>query len=517
MPFKSEAQRKLFHVKADRGEISPEVVHEWEHATPNKAKLPEHVKKSSEQIADEVLAKLGANVAKGIGVFSAGKGGPKALERVMHREAPMQHTPATPQSQPIEWRKSIGEKPKGSSEMLKFFSLKEAAVDPEVMEAAALKSSGSGASKLWQGLTGLSDDVLMAGMNIKQKMDRTKQREKHAAEQVVSSLSMLTKMSDVAKKEKLQGGKADGKSDSEYDSHQLAMGEAVEREHSPARGLPQEQPVQATSPMSLSPDIIQLLRAQMLVDQAKMAKDEGPSALGLAAGGGLGAGLGHQIGQEVGYRTHADMALKEQVKELEDFRAKSYRRSAEGKPFHSEGLEGVSRQMAGQEINALKKPINMHRGIGTLGGALVGVGAAYGLHRLFSGNKQAQVNDSGDVRVPYQRERENEGQDAPEVEQEQAMRQAQYEHQLAEQMRAQKVEHEYTGKVRRGELAGALGGMGAGAGIGYLLGKPGSRFAPMAVGGALTGLLGKGLGRHVGQQQGLDYLKEYSGMPWEVQ
>ena len=31
------------------------------------------------------------------------------------------------------------------------------------------------------------------------------------------------------------------------------------------------------------------------------------------------------------------------------------------------------------------------------------------------------------------------------------------------------------------------------------------------------GLLGKGFGRHVGQQQGLDYLQQYSGVPWAVQ
>lgn len=46
MPFKSEAQRRLFHVMESRGEISPEKVREWEHATKNKSKLPMHVKKS---------------------------------------------------------------------------------------------------------------------------------------------------------------------------------------------------------------------------------------------------------------------------------------------------------------------------------------------------------------------------------------------------------------------------------------------------------------------------------------
>lgn len=42
MPFKSEAQRKLFYAKAARGEISPETVREWEEHTPKK-KLPERV------------------------------------------------------------------------------------------------------------------------------------------------------------------------------------------------------------------------------------------------------------------------------------------------------------------------------------------------------------------------------------------------------------------------------------------------------------------------------------------
>lgn len=49
MPFRSEAQRRLFHAKAAKGEISPETVHEWEHATKNKDRLPMHVKKSDEQ------------------------------------------------------------------------------------------------------------------------------------------------------------------------------------------------------------------------------------------------------------------------------------------------------------------------------------------------------------------------------------------------------------------------------------------------------------------------------------
>ena len=61
MPFKSEAQRRYFHVMQAQGKISPEVVKEWEDATPKKAKkkLPYHVKKGSE------LEKLAAAASRG--------------------------------------------------------------------------------------------------------------------------------------------------------------------------------------------------------------------------------------------------------------------------------------------------------------------------------------------------------------------------------------------------------------------------------------------------------------------
>ena len=43
MPYKSDAQRRLFHAKEERGEISPKVVKEWDKASKGK-KLPEKVK-----------------------------------------------------------------------------------------------------------------------------------------------------------------------------------------------------------------------------------------------------------------------------------------------------------------------------------------------------------------------------------------------------------------------------------------------------------------------------------------
>jgi hypothetical protein len=55
MPFKSEAQRRLFHAKAARGEISKKTVHEWEHATKNKKALPYH-KKHEKKAYDQGVA-----------------------------------------------------------------------------------------------------------------------------------------------------------------------------------------------------------------------------------------------------------------------------------------------------------------------------------------------------------------------------------------------------------------------------------------------------------------------------
>lgn len=51
MPFKSEAQRRLFYAKAERGEIPKKTVKEWEEETPKNKKLPERVKKAISRIA----------------------------------------------------------------------------------------------------------------------------------------------------------------------------------------------------------------------------------------------------------------------------------------------------------------------------------------------------------------------------------------------------------------------------------------------------------------------------------
>lgn len=72
MPFKSEAQRRMFHVLADKGEMSEKTVHEWEHSTPKKVKknLPYHVKKAA------------SGLMKGVGAGAALGGGLSALRGV---------------------------------------------------------------------------------------------------------------------------------------------------------------------------------------------------------------------------------------------------------------------------------------------------------------------------------------------------------------------------------------------------------------------------------------------------
>lgn len=579
MPFKSEAQRRLFHAKAERGEISESKVHEWERATPKafKKNMPYHVKKSASELADEVLAKLGA--PQSIGVFTAGKGGPKALERVVSREKPL---PRKPTQEPVDWRKPSDPKRKGEAEMLKFFSLKESSfvdpflsklallapsrsgvmaagsaapknpatpaplpaapsanaagipgaggggaaklgsVDPDVLAAAVLKSE-SGPSSLWRSLTGLSDDLLIAGENVRRKMER---REKNAAEQVASSLSMMTKMADVTKKDvagffrnnpnppdkklhawsegkgeepddveakayqlatervhggmrggpdKVQGGKADGKPSSNYDPHELAMGKKVEQEHTSDPQLAEEI---ARDHLEEIPDYYTRL---------KRMEDAAP--------------------KKEACLTRAEKSIFG----TEEEKRKHYAAVAASETPMKRASAGLLAPPEEQPV-ATTSP---------LAGISPDIFQLLRAQALIDQSKTAQAypNDSGDVRIPYQRERENMGQGYPEVEQAQDTRQLEYNQQLAEQMRQQRIEHEYTNRVRRGEIVGGLGGLAGGAGLGYLMTSPGSkwRIPAMMAGSVGAGLLGKGLGRSIGQKQGVGYLQQYTGVPWEQQ
>ena len=47
VPFKSKSQERLFFAKEAKGELPKGKAEEWAHETPNIKKLPEHVKKHS--------------------------------------------------------------------------------------------------------------------------------------------------------------------------------------------------------------------------------------------------------------------------------------------------------------------------------------------------------------------------------------------------------------------------------------------------------------------------------------
>ncbi len=69
MPYKSDAQRKLFHAKLNRGEISQATVDEWDKASKGKS-LPEHVKKSD----DERKAPAKKKKGKDVSIWNGGEG-----------------------------------------------------------------------------------------------------------------------------------------------------------------------------------------------------------------------------------------------------------------------------------------------------------------------------------------------------------------------------------------------------------------------------------------------------------
>ena len=47
MPFKSEAQRRLFWAKVNKGEMPKSTAERWEKETPDDKKLPMHVAKKA--------------------------------------------------------------------------------------------------------------------------------------------------------------------------------------------------------------------------------------------------------------------------------------------------------------------------------------------------------------------------------------------------------------------------------------------------------------------------------------
>ena len=497
MPFKSKSQQRLFFAKEHQGKLPQGTAERWAHHTKDLKALPEHVKKTASQIADDVLEKMAklpplAGKAQSLHSEVNKLTASKAMDRIhgdrLSAQAMAEKTKGiADQAQKARVSRVQGTAAKARDAAGVPGNVRVASVDPVALEVAAPGVS----QKVWQGLTGLSDDVLMAGMRLKEKSDKA--RQKHAAQQVASSLSMLLKMSDVSKKEvehffqenpnpedeqvhawaekkkenkhevedkayelatetakkdgkgdKIEGGKADGKSPSDFDATQMAMGKKVEREHTNDPALAAEI---STDHLEEIPDYYSRLK--------KME----------------------------------DAAPKQAMQQEQPLQASFPNLLA------TNALPAQPQQLPPDIFQLLKA------------------------QALVDQAKTAQPTDPGDgPHLPYQPEEENRGQIPMNVPDEQQLLQDHYMQMAAERARSQQIENEYTGKVRRGELVGSVGGMLGGGLLGHALSAGSKGHLPATALGVLGGgLLGKGFGRHVGQQQGLDYLQQYSGVPWAVQ
>lgn len=97
-PFKSEAQRRLFYAKEERGEISKAEVNKWEAETPKGKKLPEHVEKKA---SPQKVAGLLGMAGMGLG-FSAKRGLQAAGAGLMLGDAAIQGFKMKTPSQAIQ-------------------------------------------------------------------------------------------------------------------------------------------------------------------------------------------------------------------------------------------------------------------------------------------------------------------------------------------------------------------------------------------------------------------------------
>lgn len=95
MPFKSEAQRRLFYAKSRRGEISPQTVQQWEEET--QKDLPERIKKQAAATQSYwFLHTLVTEMEKEAGMFSFM--GDKLLEAGQFVSAGARHGKDIPKS-----------------------------------------------------------------------------------------------------------------------------------------------------------------------------------------------------------------------------------------------------------------------------------------------------------------------------------------------------------------------------------------------------------------------------------
>jgi hypothetical protein len=352
------------------------------------------------------------------------------------------------------------------------------------VEAAVMKATEpSGGSKLWQSLTGLSDDVLMAGMNMKEKHRRALERsvEKNAAENLAASVSMLTKMSEVRAPDRISGGKADGKPASKYDPHELEMGKKVEQEHTNDPQLAEE----------IAKDHLEEIRDYYT--RLKRMEDSAPKSAAL--------GVGPVIRSPV---------TGKNVNSLDEW--------TKGGLFHDKAKAWEQKQRHSKYAMTEERPMYGTSPMNPVAPDILQLLKAQAL--IEQQQKMAQINDPGDgPHLPYQPENENSGDQMPMGDiQDKLRQQAMLEQMYSEQMRAKQVEDTYKGKVRKGEIIGGVGGLLGGGILGHMLSAGTGIHAPATfLGAGAGGLLGKHIGQGIGQRQGMEYLQQYSGVPWGVQ
>lgn len=80
MPFRSQAQRRLFHRMEQRGELPPGTCERWQRHTPKDADLPDHVEKKA-YLAGATAALHSFGLEKSAGFLSSmGQMGGRALQ-----------------------------------------------------------------------------------------------------------------------------------------------------------------------------------------------------------------------------------------------------------------------------------------------------------------------------------------------------------------------------------------------------------------------------------------------------
>lgn len=304
MPFKSKAQQRWMFAAESRGEVPKGTARRWAHHTDDIKKLPEHVKKSSHEIAQGVLHKLAQgspvpvsmttrapkaspvphaataqappqagdalmpqDVQKSAATLSPSSGGPNPTQQggIQQQSQPNQlqanltsgstlglQTPPPPAGPGIEQinKPAAMPKPASISGVTKGQQVNKAAsfdpflrpkvadeVDPNIKEEV----------KNFLRHTPNPDDPQVHSWAEANNYDKEKVEDamyQLATERVKMSSAVLDQMRKLAfvrlAAERIPGGKAEGRSPSEFPKSERAHAREVEKEHSPDAEVQEE-------------------------------------------------------------------------------------------------------------------------------------------------------------------------------------------------------------------------------------------------------------------------------------